>query len=123
MEIEDRELVSRAIAGRTDDFRVLVERHQQSIFRFALRLLGNWNREVSHPSSEATTSVAARAHHERGEMTDNFYEKWLVNCRSASPPVSLVDQIMSQVANLERQRRAIWWLRLIERIEHSRPAR
>ena len=35
VEIEDRELVIRALAGRTDDFRVLVERHQQSIFRFA----------------------------------------------------------------------------------------
>ena len=28
VEIEDRELVSRVLAGRTDDFRVLVERHQ-----------------------------------------------------------------------------------------------
>jgi RNA polymerase sigma-70 factor, ECF subfamily len=41
VEIEDRELVSRALAGRTDDFRGLVERHQQSIFRFALGLVGN----------------------------------------------------------------------------------
>jgi hypothetical protein len=56
-------------------------------------------------------------------MTDKSYEKWLVNCRSASPPVSLVDQIMSQVANVERERRAIWWLRLIQRIEDSRLAR
>jgi hypothetical protein len=30
---------------------------------------------------------------------------------------------MSQVANLERQRRTIWWLRLILWIEHSRLAR
>jgi DNA-directed RNA polymerase specialized sigma24 family protein len=41
VKIEDRELVRRALAGRTDDFRVLVERHQQSIFRFALGLVGN----------------------------------------------------------------------------------
>ena len=42
MESEDRELVRRVLAERTDDFRVLVDRHKQSIFRFALRLLGNW---------------------------------------------------------------------------------
>ena len=41
MEIEDRELVSRVLAGRTDDFRVLVERHQVPVFRFASALVGN----------------------------------------------------------------------------------
>jgi RNA polymerase sigma-70 factor, ECF subfamily len=33
--------VRRVLAGRTDDFRVLVDRHQQSIFRFAFGLVGN----------------------------------------------------------------------------------
>ena len=56
-------------------------------------------------------------------MTDQPYEEWLAKGRNVSPPASLVDQIMSQVANLERQRRAIWWLRLIQWIEHSRAAR
>jgi len=41
VEIEDCELVSRVLAGRTDDFRVLVERHQVSVFRFAAALVGN----------------------------------------------------------------------------------
>ena len=41
MEIDDRELVRRVLAGQTDDFRVLVDRHQQSIFRFASGLVGN----------------------------------------------------------------------------------
>jgi RNA polymerase sigma-70 factor, ECF subfamily len=41
VEIEDRELVKRVLAGQTDDFRALVERHQQPIFRFAAGLLGN----------------------------------------------------------------------------------
>src|SRR6476646_9000193 len=41
VEIEDRELVSRVLAGRTDDFRVLVERHQVSVFRLASALVGN----------------------------------------------------------------------------------
>lgn len=41
METEDRELVRRVLAGQTDDFRLLVERHQQPIFRFAAGLLGD----------------------------------------------------------------------------------
>src|SRR5215212_3186652 len=41
VEIDDRELVRRVLAGRTDDFRVLVERYQQSVFRFASGLVGN----------------------------------------------------------------------------------
>jgi len=56
-------------------------------------------------------------------MTDKPYEQWLAKSRNVSPPASLVDQVMSQVANLERQRRAIWSLRLIQRIEHSRALR
>ena len=56
-------------------------------------------------------------------MTDTPYEDWLAKGRNISPPASLVDQIMSQVVDLERQQRNIWWLRLIQRIEHSRAAR
>jgi RNA polymerase sigma-70 factor (ECF subfamily) len=42
VEIDDRQLVRLVLAGRTDDFRGLVERHQQSIYRFTSKLLGNW---------------------------------------------------------------------------------
>jgi hypothetical protein len=56
-------------------------------------------------------------------MTDNPYEQWLAKRRQFTPPAGLAEEIMDQVANLERQRRAIWWLRLIQRIEHSRAAR
>jgi RNA polymerase sigma-70 factor, ECF subfamily len=41
VEIEDRELVRRVLVGQTDDFRALVDRHQQSVFRFAFGFLGN----------------------------------------------------------------------------------
>jgi RNA polymerase sigma-70 factor (ECF subfamily) len=41
VDIDDRQLVRLVLSGRTDDFRALVERHQQSIFRFASKLLGN----------------------------------------------------------------------------------
>jgi hypothetical protein len=56
-------------------------------------------------------------------MTDQPYEQWLAERREASPPATLADQIMSQVAELERLRRDIWWLRLVQRIEQSRAAR
>jgi hypothetical protein len=56
-------------------------------------------------------------------MVDNPFDQWLAKCRNASPPEALVDQIMSQVANLEHQRRDTWRSRLIPRIEHSPAAR
>lgn len=56
-------------------------------------------------------------------MTDRSYEKWLAKRREVSPPKKLADQIMSQVAELERQRRDLWWLRMVQRIEQSRAAR
>ncbi len=56
-------------------------------------------------------------------MTDQSFERWLVHRREVSAPAELTDQIMSQVAELERQRRDIWWLRLVQRIEQSRAAR
>ena len=56
-------------------------------------------------------------------MTDQPYEKWLAEHREGAPPATLADQIMSQVAELERQRRDVWWLRVVQRIEQSRAAR
>jgi len=53
-------------------------------------------------------------------MTDQPYEKWLAERREVSPPATLTDQIMSQVAELERQRLTLWWLRVVRRIEQSR---
>ena len=56
-------------------------------------------------------------------MTDSPYEQWLAERRQDSPSATLADQIMSQAANLERQRQDVWWLRLVQRIERSRGAR
>ena len=56
-------------------------------------------------------------------MTDKPYEQWLAERREVSPPATLADQIMSQVADLERERRDIWWLRVVQRVEQSRSAR
>src|SRR6187397_2518154 len=74
VEIEDRELVSRALAGSTNDFRVLVERHQQSIFRFALRLLGNWG-EAEDVTQE--TFLAAFANLSRYDSSRAACSTWL----------------------------------------------
>ena len=56
-------------------------------------------------------------------MTDQPYEQWLAERREVSPPATLADQIMSQVTELERLRRGLWWLRMVQRIEQSRAAR
>jgi hypothetical protein len=56
-------------------------------------------------------------------MKEAPYEQWLAERREVSAPATLADQIMSQVANMERQRRDIWWLGFVWRIEHSRAAR
>ena len=56
-------------------------------------------------------------------MTNSPYEKWLSERRDVSPPATLADQIMNQVAELERRRQYVWWLRAIQWIEQSRAAR
>jgi hypothetical protein len=56
-------------------------------------------------------------------MTENPYQQWLAKCRDVSAPADLADRIMSQVANMEHQRRSLWWLLLLQRIEQSRASR
>lgn len=56
-------------------------------------------------------------------MTDEPYRQWLAERRKLCVPTTLTDEIMRQVAELEGQRRVIWWLRVVQHIEHSRTAR
>ena len=51
------------------------------------------------------------------------YKHWLAVRREASPRADLTDQIMSQVAEMERQRHGSWWLLLVQQIERRRVAR
>jgi len=51
------------------------------------------------------------------------YQQWLARRREVRPPFELADQIMSQVTELESQRRSIGAWLLVERIERSRAAR
>jgi RNA polymerase sigma-70 factor (ECF subfamily) len=74
VEIEDRELVSRVLAGMPSDFRVIVERHQQSVFRFALGLLGN-REEAEDVTQEAF--LAAFANLAGYDSSRALFSTWL----------------------------------------------
>jgi RNA polymerase sigma-70 factor (ECF subfamily) len=74
VEVEDRELVRRVLAGQTDDFRALVERHQQSIFRFAAGLLGN--REEAEDVTQETF-LAAFANLSGYDSSRAAFSTWL----------------------------------------------
>ena len=75
MEIEDRELVRRVLAGRTDDFRVLVERHQVPVFRFASALVGN-REEAEDIAQEAF--LAAFANLSGYDSSRAGFSTWLI---------------------------------------------
>jgi RNA polymerase sigma-70 factor, ECF subfamily len=94
VEIEDRELVSRVLAGRTDDFRVLVERHQVSVFRFASALVGN-REEAEDATQEAF--LAAFANLSGYDSSRAAFSTWLfaiarnrcINLLKRNRPVAL----------------------------------
>jgi hypothetical protein len=56
-------------------------------------------------------------------MNENPYDQWLAKCREAAAPPTLADRIMSEITNMEQQRRSLLWLRLVQRIERSRASR
>src|SRR3954447_13126786 len=74
VEIEDRELVSRVLAGVSGDFRMIVERYQQSVFRFALGLLGN-REEAEDATQEAF--LAAFANLGSYDSSRALFSTWL----------------------------------------------
>jgi len=59
VQIEDCELIRRTLDGDTDGFRMLVERHQSSVFRFAFSLLGS--REDAQDIAQDSFLAAYRA--------------------------------------------------------------
>jgi RNA polymerase sigma-70 factor (ECF subfamily) len=74
VDIEDRELVTRVLAGQTDEFRVLVDRHQQPVFRFAMGLLGS-REEAEDVTQEAF--LAAFASLSGYDSTRALFSTWL----------------------------------------------
>jgi RNA polymerase sigma-70 factor (ECF subfamily) len=148
VEIEDRELVRRVLAGQTDDFRLLVERHQQSIFRFAAGLIGNWE-EAEDVTQEAF--LAAFANLSCYESSRAAFSTWLftiarnrcINLLKRSRPIGLnepnsiadvapADPIVSQeflqrldgaLAALPVEQRSAFVLAEIEELPHGEIAR
>jgi RNA polymerase sigma-70 factor (ECF subfamily) len=74
VDIEDREIVRRVLAGQTDDFHVLVDRHQQPIFRFASGLVGN--REEARDVAQETF-LAAFANLSGYDSSRAAFSTWL----------------------------------------------
>ena len=74
METEDRVLVKRVLAGQTDDFRVLVDRYQQSIFRFTSGLL--WNGEEARDVTQEVF-LAAFANLSTYALSRAAFSTWL----------------------------------------------
>lgn len=71
---EDSELVERVVAGQTDEFRLLIDRHQQPVFRFALGLLGN--REEAQDAVQETF-LAAFQNLARYDSKRAVFSTWL----------------------------------------------
>jgi len=73
--IEDQDLVAQTLVGQLDGFRVLVERHQQAVFRFAFGLIGN-REEAQDLSQEAF--LAAYANLSSYDPARAAFSTWLL---------------------------------------------
>lgn len=74
VEIKDHILVKQVLAGKTDDFRVLVDRYQQPIYRFTASLLGN--REEAHDATQEVF-LAAFANLSTFKVSRAAFSTWL----------------------------------------------
>src|SRR5579872_3985509 len=73
MELNDVLAVSRARAGDTDAFRVLVERHSRSLFRLAFRMTGN-----EQDAEDVVQESFLRAYRQLGKFDDRAsFGTWL----------------------------------------------
>jgi RNA polymerase sigma-70 factor (ECF subfamily) len=96
VDIDDRQLVRAVLAGRTDDFRGLVDRHQRSIFRFAAKILGNWE-----AAEDVTQEVllAAFANLSGYDSSRAAFSTWLftiarnrcINLLKRTRPIALIE--------------------------------
>jgi RNA polymerase sigma-70 factor (ECF subfamily) len=148
VEIDDRELVRRVLAGQTDDFRVLVDRYQQSIFRFATGLIGN--REGAEDVTQEAF-LAAFANLSAYDSSRAAFSTWLftiarnrcINLLKQRPPIAdnevdsiagvasadpIVGQELSQhldraLAALPVEQRSAFVLAEIEELPYSEIAR
>ena len=56
-------------------------------------------------------------------MSDDFYQSWIKQRRSAVPPDELPDRVMSLVTEMQMQQKQVFVVRLATWIERSRLAR
>ncbi len=74
VEPDDRELVRQVLQGRTEDFRMLVDRYHRPIFRFACGILGH--RETAKDATQ-DTFLAAFANLSRYAPSRGAFSTWL----------------------------------------------
>ncbi len=74
MGTEDRELVEKVLSGATEEFRELVERHQNAIYRFALGLIGK-----HEEAQDITQDVFLSAHNKIASFDSSraAFSTWL----------------------------------------------
>ena len=146
--MEDRAVVRRVLSGQTDAFRFLVNRHQQSIFRFASGLLGN--REEAQDATQETF-LAAFANLSSYASSRTAFSTWLftiarnrcINLLKRSRPLALdeldsvrdaasVDTLASQelsqqldraLAALPLEQRSAFVLAEVEELSYAEIAR
>lgn len=103
----DNELAERAAAGDADAFRVLLERHYDSVFRLAFRLTGN-RADAEDVAQDVCVGLADRLSSFRGEAQ---FSTWLfrlvVNtCRDLHRRRATADRATADFAEAEDLRRA-----------------
>jgi len=74
MEPSDAVLVEYCLTGRTGSYRDLVDRHQDAVFGFVLKMTGNW-----HEAADVTEDTFLRAYRKLDSYDPRFaFRKWLI---------------------------------------------
>jgi len=126
MEATDTELVEQCLAGKTEAFDELIQRHQDPVFNLLMKLTGNW-----HEAGDLTQEAFIRAYRKLGSYDPQFsFKNWViaiavnlaknrfrsffrrrrieeqtsgpVESTAADPRVELVDQALAQLPDTLR---------------------
>ena len=116
MKIEDRELVAQVLDGQVDDFRVLVERHQQSIFRFASGMLGR-PEEAQDVTQE--TFLAAFVNLSRFDPTRASFPLGCSPSLAIAASIYLNDEEKPQIMILNQSLTSSWQTRSLAKNSHN----
>ncbi len=73
MERSDAVLVEQCLAGNSEAYRELIERHQDAVFSFIMRMTGNW-----HEAADVAQETFIRAYRKLGSYDPRFtFRNWL----------------------------------------------